>query len=970
MNKWFPLCRVAILHSSGSHSGPKYRLISKIGVHRRHGSVLITSYSTYTVEHKAILKTDWHYATITLKELRTPHRLILSGSPMQNNLKNFEFLEKFSVPITQGGYANATAIQVRTAYKCACVLRDAIAPYMLRRMKKDVEMVLQLPEKTEQILFCEITECQRALYEIICIQKNVAAFCPGKWTPCWINHTSKAVQSSRSGQWRPNKHDEYDVKLDPEMEFGAASRSGKLIVIKSLLRLWSEQKQKVLLFSQSKQMLTILEKFVILEGIPTCAWMVPRQSLKRQGLVEKFNKEENVFVFLLTTRVGGLGVNLTGANRVVIFDPDWNPATDMQARERAWRIGQTRNVTVYRLLSSGTIEEKIYQRQIFKHFLTNKVLADPKQQRFFKTNDLHELFTLGSTNSKKHGTETAAIFSSTVAEVTKKNFFDQRACEKNPPKQRGKRKAISPEPSKTLVNLLTAEYDEELPMDDQNVEVVLSEHKKQQLQLMAKKMAANLDKYVSSKVVNDSEAVSKKSRRASRKKVGLLDGAHKIPFLAKQRNYQPKEDTPTNKEQDDFVLHSLLKNSGVTSALRHDHIISSGSASDIQLVEDEADTVARRAAEVLKRSRRVHDQFVQNVSSSNSSKLFGTKQSSDFAAEANIQSESSNKSTASGSSLLQSIRLRKEKMLDNNLPSSGQEQSNMEGETLQNYPSLVSQLRPHTFTTGDRYEKLAEDVRAFFVKQNGRASTSEVLFKFKNKVAPSDSFAFRVFSIDILSYEQKVSSTGEQQLCPWQKNAVPKGGSSSSNPKTNLHRVAANNARILKKMPFIAIDEKAIGNSSDDLIKSIELNSMSLELGNKAEAEDDIISISESVARSDFTHFTNCTNPTFNPVHREWKSGSKLHAEVVSVLAAVAEVIRQNGGTETDVEYFGALLSSLQSTPNNEYSKVAAIAYLLHLNAKKVSKPVLLKLFSQATKIICTKMNGMRQTPMNTHPLP
>ena len=73
----------------------------------------------------------------------------------------------------------------------------------------------------------------------------------------------------------------------------------------------------------------------------------------RQGLINKFNNTKDIFVFLLTTKVGGLGVNLTGANRVVIFDPDWNPSTDTQARERAWRIGQSRDVTIYRLLTSG-----------------------------------------------------------------------------------------------------------------------------------------------------------------------------------------------------------------------------------------------------------------------------------------------------------------------------------------------------------------------------------------------------------------------------------------------------------------------------------------------------------------------------------------------------------------------------------------------------------------------------------------
>ena len=85
---------------------------------------------------------------------------------------------------------------------------------------------------------------------------------------------------------------------------------------------------------------------------------------RRQPLIQAFNSNEDIFLFLLTTRVGGLGVNLTGADRVVIFDPDWNPSTDVQARERAWRIGQKKDVTIFRLLTAGTIEEKIYHRQV------------------------------------------------------------------------------------------------------------------------------------------------------------------------------------------------------------------------------------------------------------------------------------------------------------------------------------------------------------------------------------------------------------------------------------------------------------------------------------------------------------------------------------------------------------------------------------------------------------------------------
>ncbi|VIO96242.1 Uncharacterized protein BM_BM18182 [Brugia malayi] len=90
-------------------------------------------------------------------------------------------------------------------------------------------------------------------------------------------------------------------------------------------------------------------------------------------------QNNGIFIFLLTTRVSGLGINLTAANRVVIFDPDWNPSTDIQARERAWPIGQERAVTIYRLLTGGTIEEKIYHTQIFKVFLSNRTLDDPRQ---------------------------------------------------------------------------------------------------------------------------------------------------------------------------------------------------------------------------------------------------------------------------------------------------------------------------------------------------------------------------------------------------------------------------------------------------------------------------------------------------------------------------------------------------------------------------------------------------------------
>ena len=180
-------------------------------------------------------------------------------------------------------------------------------------------------------------------------------------------------------------------------------------VVKALLELWKGEGHRTLLFSQTRQMLDILEAFVRKTGSYKYLRMDGMTAIShRQQLVDKFNDTPEIDLFLLTTKVGGLGVNLTGADRVIIFDPDWNPSTDVQARERSWRLGQKKAVTIYRLMTAGTIEEKIYHRQIFKQFLTNKILQDPKQRQSFKMNDLHDLFTLGSDLTT--GTETGNMF--------------------------------------------------------------------------------------------------------------------------------------------------------------------------------------------------------------------------------------------------------------------------------------------------------------------------------------------------------------------------------------------------------------------------------------------------------------------------------------------------------------------------------------------------------------------------------
>ncbi|XP_033218058.1 DNA excision repair protein ERCC-6-like [Belonocnema kinseyi] len=432
---WSPMIRVALLHQSGSFQGDPEELVEGI----KHGGVLITSYSGILSHKDLLLKTEWHYVildeghkirnpeakvTKVVKLFSTPHRLLLTGSPMQNSLKELwslfdfilpgklgtlpAFLEHCANPITRGGYTNASALQEATALQVATMLKDAITPYMLRRTKNDVQHHLSLPEKNEQVLFCSLTEEQKKLYKEYLASDDVS--------------TVLHERSSKDGRYRArmlialtalrkicnhpdlflftnqivDSEEDENLELTEDLmqKFGHWKRAGKMIVVRSLLKIWKKQGHRILLFTQSRQMMHVLEALLQSEEYTYLRLDGTTPMAQRQLTIRKFNTDTSFFIFLLTTRVGGLGVNLTGADRVVIYDPDWNPATDAQAKERAWRIGQDKRVTIYRLITAGTIEEKIYHRQIFKLLLSNKVLEDPRQRRLFHTSDLAELFNL------------------------------------------------------------------------------------------------------------------------------------------------------------------------------------------------------------------------------------------------------------------------------------------------------------------------------------------------------------------------------------------------------------------------------------------------------------------------------------------------------------------------------------------------------------------------------------------------
>src|SRR3990167_113892 len=167
----------------------------------------------------------------------------------------------------------------------------------------------------------------------------------------------------------------------------------------------------------------------------------------RTDLIKEYQSNDEIFLFLLTTKTGGIGINLTSADRIILYDPDWNPTTDIQARERSWRIGQLKSVTIYRLITSGSIEEKIYQRQIYKQFLSNKILKDPRQKRLFHSHILHDLFTLEDPDDDHQTTETVHLFSN--SRVYLPSNEDDSEPSKKPNKKafpRGFTNPPSPEP--------------------------------------------------------------------------------------------------------------------------------------------------------------------------------------------------------------------------------------------------------------------------------------------------------------------------------------------------------------------------------------------------------------------------------------------------------------------------------------------------------------------------------------------
>ncbi|KAH5795898.1 hypothetical protein HBI88_005070 [Parastagonospora nodorum] len=386
--------------------------------------------------------------TKAMNKINALCRIGLTGTAIQNkyeelwNLLNWarpgaygsaqEWKQMISLPLKLGQAHDATNAQLADSRSRAQELVHKILPSVfLRRMKTLIAH--QLPKKSDRIIFCQLTNTQADAYrefldsdkcqfiqtareDCDCGSGKKRGWCcyvkvseaEENWSnfvfPCMAtlmklaNHLALIVpQSSDLPEKRskdlellelacPRQYRELYKNRDSILKQSQREFCGKWKVLRRLLDFWHSNGDKVLIFSHSVRLLRLLRGLFDIDGTKyNFSYLDGSMKYEdRSKVVADFNADPDQFVFLISTKAGGVGLNITSANKVVIVDPHWNPAYDLQAQDRAYRIGQTRDVEVFRLVSSGTIEEIVYARQIYKQQQANIGYNASEERRYFK----------------------------------------------------------------------------------------------------------------------------------------------------------------------------------------------------------------------------------------------------------------------------------------------------------------------------------------------------------------------------------------------------------------------------------------------------------------------------------------------------------------------------------------------------------------------------------------------------------
>ena len=439
--KWCPKLRVVRLHSTDESE--RQRLRKEVVINTEIYDVALTTYEmacnpsfslalTQKVYWRCVILDEGHKvkneettAHQVLKRIHRQHTILLTGTPVQNNLHELYALLSFLHPdvfTSSEPFDRAFNLNTKEHKVDEKLLEKAhylMRPFVLRRVKGEVEV--SLPPKVETKIMCPLSAAQTFWYRRLLMRESnalqsleAAASEKDKKLAGVAGEDAKEKSSNGGGDWRklnsllmqlrkccnhpylfsPDIHDE-GVTLEDIIE-----ASGKLSVLDRILIKLKENDHRVVIFSQFTSMLDILADFLHLRGHQYARLDGSTNRVQRSIDIAAFNRPNSpLFAFLLSTRAGGLGVNLQTADTCVMFDSDWNPQVDMQAMARVHRIGQKKPVHIYRLVTAGTVEERMTQRAEKKLFLEQMVsrgsTAAAESMEALDKNDLYAMLRFG-----------------------------------------------------------------------------------------------------------------------------------------------------------------------------------------------------------------------------------------------------------------------------------------------------------------------------------------------------------------------------------------------------------------------------------------------------------------------------------------------------------------------------------------------------------------------------------------------
>eukprot|EP00802_Teleaulax_amphioxeia_P001899 Tamp_01901.p1 GENE.Tamp_01901~~Tamp_01901.p1 ORF type:complete len:1009 (+),score=374.13 Tamp_01901:206-3028(+) len=400
--KWLPDHRVVYI--GGSKEEREEQLRTQVQPDKF--DVILTSFEIVCREKNHFKKFHWRYFVIdeahriknensqlsmVVRELKTHSRLLLTGTPLQNNLHELWALLNFLLPdeFADSDKFDEFFQSTEKAEEVTSKLQKILRPFLLRRLKADVEK--GLPPKQEINMYIPMSASQAKLYSNI-LKKDVDAINGKGGERSRLLNIVMQLRKCCNHPYLFEGQEPGPPFLEGEH---LVTASAKLKVLDKLLQKAKDEGNRVLIFSQMTRMLDILEDYCGYRNIKYCRIDGGISGDVREEMIEDFMRDDSdKFVFLLSTRAGGLGLNLQKANWVVLFDSDWNPQVDIQAMDRAHRIGQTKPVHVFRFITDQSVEEKVVERAFKKLFLDAMVVQQGRLSDKHKSASKDELLEM------------------------------------------------------------------------------------------------------------------------------------------------------------------------------------------------------------------------------------------------------------------------------------------------------------------------------------------------------------------------------------------------------------------------------------------------------------------------------------------------------------------------------------------------------------------------------------------------